>query len=72
MERFKKIVKFSAGCVVLGLILLAAASGNIPTGGEGGVIEHNLREKRDATPLIYSESEEMPRLEQGLSEIKLR
>jgi hypothetical protein len=56
----------------MGLLLLAAASGRIPTGGEGSVIQHNLAEKRDATPLIYTESEEMERLEQNLSDIKLR
>ncbi len=72
MDRFKKIIKFSTGCLLLALILLAAASGRIPAGGEGSVIRHNLAEKRDATPLIYSESEEMERLEQNLDDIKLR
>lgn len=72
MERFKSYIKLIAGCAALFMILLAVSSGKIPTGGEGSVIEHNLKEKRDATPLIYSESEEMPRLQQNLSEIKLR
>ncbi|NIS54377.1 MAG: hypothetical protein GWN94_25335 [Phycisphaerae bacterium] len=72
MDRFKSYIKLIAGCAALFIVLLAAASGRIPTGGEGSVIEHNLKEKRDATPLIYSESDEMPRLEQDLSDIKLR
>ena len=48
------------------LILIAASAGLIPSAQLGGVIEHNMSEKIDATPLFYTESEDMPRLEKDV------
>jgi hypothetical protein len=60
------LVRFIVGlCLLLG-VLVASSAGLIPSDGMGGVIEHNMANKIDATPLIYSDSEDMPRLEEGV------
>jgi hypothetical protein len=60
------ILKFAVGVFILISILVAATLDIIPVGGENSVVRNNLEEKIDATPLFYSESEEMPRLEAEL------
>jgi hypothetical protein len=54
------------GIVLMVSVLVASATGLIPSDCAGGVISHNMANKIDATPLIYTESEDMPRLEEGV------
>jgi hypothetical protein len=63
----QRILKFALGVAILMSILIAAALDIIPVGGENSVVRNNLEEKIDATPLFYSESDEMPRLEAELN-----
>jgi hypothetical protein len=65
-NRVRAFLKFAVGICILLSILVAATLDIIPVGGENSVIRNNLEEKIDATPLFYSESEEMPRLEAEL------
>ena len=60
------ILKFAAAVFVLTAIILSAVYGLIPSSELGGVIGHNMANKIDATPLIYTDSEDMPRLEEDV------
>lgn len=64
--RVRAILKFAVGVLILTSILFAATLDIIPVGGENSVVRNNLEKKIDATPLFYSESEELPRLEADL------
>jgi len=66
--RLFSVVKLLMGLAVLCGLLIASSKGIIPSDNIGGVISHNLAEKIDATPLFYSECEDMPRLEAGISD----
>jgi hypothetical protein len=61
------ILRFALGVVILVSVLVAATLDIIPVGGENSVVRNNLEEKIDATPLFYSESEELSRLEAELN-----
>jgi hypothetical protein len=65
-NRAEAILRFAIGALILLSVLIAATLDIIPVGGENSVIRNNLEEKIDATPLFYSESEELPRLEAEL------
>lgn len=65
-NRTQGILKFIVGVLFLASVLTAAVLDIIPVGGENSVVRNNLEEKIDATPLFYSESEELPRLEAEL------
>jgi len=62
-------VQFIIGISALLMILIAASNNLIPSSQLGGVIEQNMAEKIDATPLFYTESEDMPRLEKDVEQI---
>jgi hypothetical protein len=66
LSKIRAILKFAIGVLILAFVLFAATLDIIPIGGEHSVIRNNLEEKIDATPLFYSESEELPRLEAEL------
>ena len=68
-SKSKKIVQFIIGISALLMILIAASNNLIPSSQLGGVIEQNMAEKIDATPLFYTESEDMPRLEKDVEQI---
>lgn len=60
------IMKFLVGIVIMVSILVVSSAGLIPADGAGGVIGHNMGNKIDATPLFYTDSEDIPRLEEGV------
>jgi hypothetical protein len=66
----KKWFKFLAGLVLLFLIVLFFSSGYSPPGVFGEVLRHNQECSIDASPLFYSEVENMTELEQGVRELR--
>jgi hypothetical protein len=61
-----KLVKFIFGLLLLCAIVLFFASGFTPPGVMGEVLRHNQAADIDASPLFYSEVENMAELEVGL------
>jgi hypothetical protein len=68
-QRVKDWVRFVIGLVMLGSCVAFFASGYSPPGVLGAVLRHNQQHGIDASPLIYSEVENMQELEAALAEL---
>lgn len=68
-DRVKEWLKFFAGLLSLAAVIGFLGSGISPPGALGEVLRHNQRYDIDATPLFYSEVENMAELEQGACEL---
>ncbi len=64
-----RYIRFLMGLLLLGLAVAFFSSGWFPPGVCGAVLRHNAAENIDASPLFYSEVENMSELEKGISEI---
>ncbi|MBN1213594.1 MAG: hypothetical protein JXA92_13565 [candidate division Zixibacteria bacterium] len=64
-------LKFISGLVLLGGAILFFASGYSPPGVCGEVLRHNQAYDIDASPLIYSEVENMAELEAGVQKLRI-
>ena len=62
-------VRFLIGLIVLGSCIAFFASGYSPPGVLGEVLRHNQQHDIDASPLFYSEVENMQELEARLAEL---
>lgn len=63
-------LKFLGGLLLIFLAVLFFASGYSPPGAFGEVLRHNQDCDIDASPLFYSEVENMQELEQGLQDLR--
>lgn len=66
-NRSGRWIRFCVGLVLLGLCVLFFASGYSPPGLLGEVLRHNQQHDIDASPLFYTEVENMHELESGLN-----
>ena len=69
-NRKKDWLKFLSGLVLLSAMILFFASGYTPPGVFGEVLRHNQANDIDASPLIYSEVENMAELEEGVQKLR--
>ncbi len=69
-SRLKPWLRFAAGLFVLSLFYCFFASGYVPPGVFGDVLRHNRCNNIDATPLFYTEVENMSELEEALSKMR--
>jgi len=69
-NRKKDWLKFISGLILLGIMILFFASGYSPPGVCGEVLRHNQALDIDASPLIYSEVENMAELEAGVQKLR--
>ena len=65
-------IRFFIGLVLLWLSVAFFASGISPPGIAGEVLRHNKAHDIDASPLFYSEVENMQELEEGLAKLRNR
>ena len=65
-------VRFFIGLALLWLSVAFFASGKSPPGFAGEVLRHNKAHDIDASPLFYSEVENMQELEEGLAKLRNR
>ena len=63
-------LRFCVGLCGLALMVLFFSSGITPPGICGEVLRHNQKCDIDASPLFYSEVENMSELEAGLAELR--
>jgi hypothetical protein len=63
-------LRFGVGLIALAAVIGFFSSGYTPPGVFGEVLRHNQAEGIDASPLLYSEVENMSELEDGV--LKLR
>ncbi|MFH2036612.1 MAG: hypothetical protein ABIJ45_09435, partial [Candidatus Zixiibacteriota bacterium] len=63
----KRWLKFTAGLIIIFAIHAFIASGFTPPGILGEVLRHNRANNIDASPLFYSEVENMAELERGVA-----
>ena len=68
--KYNKIRRFLIGLTCLVLFILFFASGITPPGVTGEVLRHNQVNKIDASPLFYSEVENMRDLEKGVQVLR--
>ncbi|MFH1373711.1 MAG: hypothetical protein ABII79_07950 [bacterium] len=68
--RLKDWLKFAAGLVTLLALAAFFASGYTPPGVLGEVLRHNQVCDIDASPLFYSEVENMSELEDGVRQMR--
>jgi hypothetical protein len=64
-----KAKKFIAGIIILACIISIFASGFTPPGACGEVIRHNQQADIDATPLFYTEVENISELIEGVERL---
>jgi len=64
---FVRWLRFFAGAGILAAIFAFFASGYTPPGAAGEVLRHNQTCDIDASPLFYTEVENMQELEEGLA-----
>ncbi len=62
--------RFLVGLLILGACFAFFASGYSPPGVLGKVLRHNQTYDIDASPLFYTEVENMHALEEGLAELR--
>jgi hypothetical protein len=62
-------IKFSIGLAILAMMIVFFSSGYTPPGILGEVLRHNKACSIDASPLFYSEVENMDELERGVREL---
>jgi hypothetical protein len=67
---FKRWLRFFAGLAILAAAILFFGSGYSPPGIAGDVLRHNQECDIDASPLFYSEVENMAKLEKGIREMR--
>ena len=60
------LLQFICGLIVLSLMFTFFASGITPPGVAGEVLRHNQKYDIDASPLFYSDVENMAELEEGV------
>ncbi|UCC78493.1 MAG: hypothetical protein JSW64_09415 [Candidatus Zixiibacteriota bacterium] len=65
----KRWIRFFAGLIILVLMVVFFGSGYTPPGAFGEVLRHNQTCSIDASPLFYSEVENMAVLEEGVREL---
>ena len=65
-EFLRRWGKFVLGLALLALTIAFFSSGYSPPGSFGEVLRHNQANSIDASPLFYSEVENMAELERGL------
>jgi len=65
----KRWLKFFIGLTLLVLTVIFFSSGYSPPGVFGEVLRHNQSCSIDASPLFYSEVENMAELEEGVKEL---
>jgi len=63
-------IRFALGLIGLALVVLFFSSGVSPPGVCGEVLRHNQSLQIDASPLFYSEVENMSELEAGLAALR--
>ena len=63
-------IRFFIGLALLWLSVAFFASGISPPGIAGEVLRHNKAHDIDASPLFYSEVENMQELEEGLAKLR--
>ncbi len=63
------LAKLLAGVILIAGLAYVLGSGVTPPGMLGDVIRHNREFQIDATPLFYSEVENMQELERGVAEM---
>jgi len=68
----RRWTRFFCGLALLGLFAAFFASGYSPPGMLGEVLRHNQQNDIDASPLFYSEVENMRELEEGVAELRAR
>jgi hypothetical protein len=68
----KRWVRFIVGLLILAATVCFFSSGYSPPGICGEVLRHNQAEDIDASPLFYTEVEQMPELEEGVRMMKQR
>ena len=61
-----RVARFLLGLVLLSTIIIFFASGLFPPGISGEVLRHNKANDIDASPLLYSEVENMAELEESV------
>ena len=61
-----RLLRFAVGLICLAAFFGFFASGYSPPGILGEVLRHNQAYNINATPLLYSELENMPELEEGV------
>ena len=66
----KAWLKFFAGIFLLAIVFTFFGSGFTPPGVFGEVLRHNQKQNIDASPLFYSEVDNMSQLEQGVQELR--
>lgn len=64
--------KFFIGLVILAILIFFFASGYSPPGILGEVLRHNQAEGIDASPLFYTEVENMSELEDGVKRLRMQ
>jgi len=69
-KRATGLLRFFAGLLLMALLVLFFASGYTPPGIAGAVLRHNQACDIDASPLFYTEVENMQQLEAGLAELR--
>ena len=67
--RRSRLVKLLVGAILVAGLAFVLGSGVTPPGVLGTVIRHNGSCQIDATPLFYSEVENMQELERGVAEM---
>jgi hypothetical protein len=72
VSRGRRWLRFFIGLALLGISIAFFASGPTPPGIAGEVLRHNREHDIDASPLFYSEVENMHELEEGLAELRSR
>jgi hypothetical protein len=68
-ELVSRWLRFFIGLTVLVLFVAFFASGYSPPGAPGEVLRHNQEHDIDASPLFYSEVENMQELEASLADL---
>jgi hypothetical protein len=65
-ELLKRWFRFFMGLLILACVFAFFSSGYSPPGFPGEVLRHNQAHSIDASPLFYSEVENMAELEEGV------
>ena len=69
-RQLKDWLKLFTGILLLAIVFAFFSSGLTPPGVFGEVLRHNQKQNIDASPLFYSEVDNMSQLEQGVRELR--
>ena len=72
LSRAEAWLRFLIGLMILAVFFGFFASGYSPLGICGEVLRHNQAEEIDASPLFYSEVENMMDLEEGVRQLRMQ